>query len=205
LGKFRETKVQNPGLTLTGHKDIRGLDVAVNDAVSMGGIQSLNDLDGEVQQIGQLERRSSRFRSTDAFAKRLTLQQLHGKERLAFVFAELVDRADVGMFESGCGASFPFETAETSRIFDGFFGQEFESNLAAEPEVFGTIDQAHAAAAQPFEYAVVRNGFARQGKADGIQLRVDGSHDGFAGSAIKGKQRFDFTAQFEIPDAGRLE
>jgi hypothetical protein len=74
--------------------------------------------------------------------------------------------------QSRSGASFAAETLESVRVTDQIIGEEFESDEAAEIRVFGLVDDAHAAAAQLFNDAVVRNGFADQGMAPNLVVHV---------------------------------
>ena len=54
--------------------------------------QCVRNLGGEVKQRVEFERLT-----LDARPQRVTLQQLHGDERLALVFIDVVDGADIGM------------------------------------------------------------------------------------------------------------
>jgi len=95
-------------------------------------------LDGGVQKKIQLERAAG-----DAFAKRLTFEELHGDESAAFVFTDVVDGADVGMVERGCGAGFALEALEGLAVVGERLGKKFQSDMAAETKVFGFVDLAH--------------------------------------------------------------
>jgi len=57
-------------------------------------------------------------------------------------------------------SSFAAEAVERDGIARRHIRQKFQSYHAAEARVFGFIDDAHAAAAEFFEDAVMRNGFA---------------------------------------------
>ncbi len=79
-----------------------------------------------------------------------------------FVFADVVDGADVGMVERGGGAGFALEAFEGLRIASEIVGEKFERDEAAEAGVFGFVDDAHAAAAEFFDDAVMRDRLADQ-------------------------------------------
>jgi len=49
-------------------------------------------------------------------AQGLSFQQLHGNERLAILFADVVDRADIGMIESGSRPRFALEAFQRRGI-----------------------------------------------------------------------------------------
>ena len=44
---LRQTKIQNLGVPALGHEDVRGLDVAVDDAFGVGGVECVGNLDGQ--------------------------------------------------------------------------------------------------------------------------------------------------------------
>ena len=81
-------------------------------------------------------------------------------KRLAVVLADFVNGADVGMIQRRCGPGFALEAFQGLRVLRDFVGQELQRDEAAERGVFGLVDHAHAAAAQFFDDAVVRDGLA---------------------------------------------
>ena len=62
-----------------GHEDIGGLDVAVNDAFGVGGIERIGNLDGQRQNCSRLQRPAR-----DAMLQRQAIQKLHGDEGWPF-------------------------------------------------------------------------------------------------------------------------
>ena len=46
-GDFREPEIKNLGVPVLGYENVRRLDVAVNDALGVGGIQSIGNFDGQ--------------------------------------------------------------------------------------------------------------------------------------------------------------
>ena len=79
---------------------------------------------------------------------------------LAFLLADVVDGADVGMVQGGGGLGFAPEAVQGLRVLGDIVGQEFERDEATERGVFGLVDHTHAAAAQLLDDAVVRDGLA---------------------------------------------
>ena len=76
------------------------------------------------------------------------------------VLSDFVDGADVGMVQGRSGLGFALETVERLAILGQVFGQELQRDEAAQGCVFGFVDDTHPAAAQLFDNAVVRDGFA---------------------------------------------
>ena len=92
--------------------------------------------------------------------QRHAFQKFHGDERVAILLANFVDGADVGMIQRRCGASFAAETFQCLRIARDVFRQEFQRDKAAELGIFRFVNDAHTAASQFFQDAIVGDGAA---------------------------------------------
>src|ERR1700692_1054453 len=90
----------------------------------------------------------------------LALEQLHRDEMPSAVLSDLVDRADIRVVQSGCGARFALKTIERQRVLFRLRGEEFEGNVTAEVDVLGLVDDPHPPASQLREDTVVRDGLA---------------------------------------------
>jgi hypothetical protein len=55
---FRQPEIQNLGVAALGDKDIRGLDVAVDDTLGVGSIERVSNLDGDGQHYVRVQRPS---------------------------------------------------------------------------------------------------------------------------------------------------
>src|SRR5436309_12271873 len=75
-----------------------------------------------------------------------------------------MDRANIGMIQGGSCPRFTLKSLQRLMIGRELIGQELESNVAAQTQVFGLIDHTHATAAQSFQDAVMRNGLANHGR-----------------------------------------
>ena len=84
-----------------GQEDVPRLDVAMDDAVGVGRVQGVGDLDADVHQLMDLERTGQQ-----PIAQGLPLHQLHDDEGVALVIADVVDGADVRVVQGGGGARF---------------------------------------------------------------------------------------------------
>ena len=81
-------------MSALGDKNISGLDVAVDDAFSMSGIECVGDFDAERQQGLQFNRPSG-----NQMLESRALQIFHRDEGLALFFPDVVNGADVGMVQ----------------------------------------------------------------------------------------------------------
>src|SRR5712692_9495030 len=127
----------------------------MRDAFRVSGLQGVGDLDTQLQQLAGREGLGG-----DAVLQRLPFQKLHDDEGPAFIFADVVDGADVGVVEGGGGARFALEALERLAIARKLLGQKLQGDAAAEARVFGLVNHAHAAAPELLNDAIVGNGLA---------------------------------------------
>jgi hypothetical protein len=162
---FGETEVENFGVAALGDENVRGLNVAMDDAFGVRGIQSVRDIDGEGKEIFGVERMAG-----DAVLERLAVEKFHGDEGLAVLLANVVNGADVRMIERGGGLGFALETGEGLRVARDVLREKFQRDETAEARVLGFVDDTHAATTEFFDDAVVRDGLA-DGEAEVRHVR----------------------------------
>ena len=138
-----EAEVEDLDLALRGQLDVRGLEVAVHDALLVGLLQRVGDLAGDRDRLVDGNRAA-----LQALREILALDQLHGDEvdRSPTVEAralEAVEVGDVRMVERGEEPAFALEPGESLGIRRESLGQELERDLAAELRVGGAVDLAH--------------------------------------------------------------
>ena len=75
-----------------GEKNIRGLDIAMHDALAVRGFQGIGHGARDVSEGQDLQRAAS-----EPLLEGLAFEQLHRDER--WIGADIVDRADIGMVE----------------------------------------------------------------------------------------------------------
>jgi hypothetical protein len=90
----------------------------------------------------------------------LPLHPLHDDERLTFVLANIVDRADVGMVQCGCRPRFDSEAFDGLSIARQFLGDELECDRPAKAGVVGAVHDAHATGSQLIDHPIVSDCFA---------------------------------------------
>src|SRR6202171_6655995 len=87
---LRQTKIQNLGAPALGDENVRRLEVAMHDALGMGRVERIGNLDSESQKRVIVERPSC-----DVVLQGLALEKLHRDVRLLVTLADFVDRANV--------------------------------------------------------------------------------------------------------------
>ena len=92
--------------------------------------------------------------------QRCTLQILHGDERLPVLFANVINRANVGVIQRGRRLRFTLEAAQGLRIAGNLIGQELQCDKTVQPRIFRLEDDAHTAAPEFLDDAVVRDGLS---------------------------------------------
>src|SRR5580698_2845747 len=74
-GDFSQAEIENLGVAAFGDEDVGRLDIAVNDALSVGGIEGIGDFDGEVEEALHV------YGTTrDQILESLALETFHGDE-----------------------------------------------------------------------------------------------------------------------------
>src|ERR1019366_2988406 len=128
---LRETEVEHLR-TACREKDVRGFDVAMDDAGRMGGAERVRKRKANVDEHSQLQR-SAR----EPVMERLAFKQLHHE----VVGANVVQRANVRMVQGRCRVHLSGEAiAET-------LGGNLDCHVAPHPRIVGAVHFAHAARA----------------------------------------------------------
>ena len=143
-----------------GDENVGGLDVAMDDAFRVRGVERVGDFDGEREHGVAIERASG-----DGVLERYAVQKLHGDEGLALRFinpllVDFVNRANVGMVQRGSGLRLALKTGQSLRVFGHIVGEKFQGDEAVQLDVLGLVDHAHAATAKLLDDPVVGNSLA---------------------------------------------
>ena len=124
----------------------------MNDSFGVGGFESVVDFDGEIEEPAHFQGLAG-----DLFLERLALEEFHHDVDLAFVAADFMNGANVGVVEGGRSAGFALESFKGLLVVGQIFGEKFQCNETSQSGVFGLVNDAHPAASQLFEDAVVRD------------------------------------------------
>ena len=123
--ELRQSKVQNLRVSAFCNKDIRRLDVAMNDASGVSRIQRIGNLYPERQYLLGLHRLAC-----DTVLQRKPIQKFHRNERLPVLLVNLVNCADGRMVQCRRSLGFTLEASESLCILGNVVRQELEGNEA---------------------------------------------------------------------------
>jgi hypothetical protein len=154
-GALGEAEVEQLGARFAQH-DVRGLEIAMDDARPMRAIERIADTDRDLQRL----RRQERTRARETFRHSLTVEIFENQEADRVTcsswglgsggygrFADVVQRADVRMIQRRDRARFTVEAVAQLRIGRERRWQNFDRDRAIEPRVARPIHFAHPARA----------------------------------------------------------
>src|SRR5439155_8778920 len=150
-----QPKVENLRLNSIRNEDVCGLDVPVDDAFRVCGIEGIGDLDAQIKYRFDFQRLA-----TDPMPECLTLQPFHCDEASPNGLVDFVDRSDVRVVQCGCGLRLALETGQGLSVSGNLLRQELQGHETMEPDIFGLVNDTDAATAQLIQDAVVRTGLA---------------------------------------------
>ena len=145
--RFRETEVEDLHLAVRRQLHVRGLEVAVDDALLVRLLERLGDLPRDWQRLVRCDRSP-----LQPLGEVLALDQLHGDQVNRRAIAkrgrlEAIELCDVRVVERGEQLRLALEAREPVGVGGERGGQQLQSHLAAEPRVRRAVDLAHAAGA----------------------------------------------------------
>src|SRR5262249_23057954 len=136
--QLRQAKVEDLYSTLSGHKEVLGLQVPVDDSLLMGGGQSQGNLSRVIDRLARREWPSSKLRS-QCFPLEELLNDVGG----AVMLAHVADVRDVGMVETSRRPGFLFEPLEPVRIRREGRWKNLDCNVSPEPGIPCAVNLAH--------------------------------------------------------------
>ena len=150
LGTFRQPEVQHFHDAIGAHLDVGRLQIPMDDADLVRGLQRLRDLNGHAN--GVIERqRSAGQPAREVFA----LDHFHDQGGAGAAFIDAVNLRDVRMIERGQQHRFALKTCEAARIRCDPLRQDLDGHIAAQLLVPRAVDLAHPARAERLENLVV--------------------------------------------------
>ena len=179
LGELGEAEVEHLELARGAHEQVRGLDVAVDDAALVRGVERARHLHREVDGLRDRDRALLQ-QLLDA----LPVAQLHDDERPSVVLPDVVDDADVRVVERGGEVGLAVEARERGRVGRHPRRQELERHVAPELCIVRTVDDTHPAGAQ-----LGLDPIARDGLADHRDLMIAAGSGGVGRGVVPRRRR----------------
>jgi hypothetical protein len=136
-----DAEIAEVGLAVAVEEDVGRLEIAVDDALGVGGVQRLADAGQDLGRFGR-----GQGAGADAPHQRSAAHVAHHQERLAVLLAEIVDRDDRRVLERGDGAGLALEAGAERGIVEQFARQDLDRHFAVEVRVVAEVDGGHAAA-----------------------------------------------------------
>jgi len=143
VDQLRQAEVQDLDDAVVADHHVLGLDVAMDNAGFVRGVEGGGHLEGDLQGVSQRQRHGAH-----PLAQRLSPDELRGNEVQVLEIPDLVDGEDIGVIERRRRLRFPHESTEAIAVSRRFPVQDLQGHLALEARVLGDVDRAHAARAQ---------------------------------------------------------
>ena len=189
-----EAEVEDLDLAVRRHLHVRGLEVAVDDALLVSLLEGLGDLLRDGDRLVDRD-----LSALQALREVLAFDQLHDEDvRLRSVrerrALEAVEVGDAGVVEGGEDLGLALEPGEAIGVGGEGLGEKLESHVAAQRRVGGAVDLAHAARPEGRGDLVVRQGLSDQDRLPSAEL----PHSTSATTRHLGEGR-DYTPDSDLP------
>ncbi len=106
-GDFGEAEIENFGMAALSDENVGGLDVAMDDAFGVSGIESVGDFDGDFEESIQFHG----LAGNDVLESG-AVETFHDHEGMAVELPDFMDGANIGMVKGGSGAGFAAKAFE---------------------------------------------------------------------------------------------
>lgn len=161
-----ETEVRNEDLIAISDEDIVRLEVAMDYALVMGGLQGLTKLPRKFE--AALERKRALF--LEDVVEILTVHECHSDEFHTVGFAEIVDTQNVFVGDSAGEEKFVLEALNDLRVAGKFRLQDLQGDETIELPIVRFVNAPHAALAEEgFDYETRAEFFAGFEDSDAIK------------------------------------
>src|SRR5262249_50637748 len=143
LARFGEAEIEHLDGAVVAHPDVGPLQIAVNDALLVRGLEGGGDLPRDRQRLVD-----GNWPLRDAIRKRCAVDELHHERLDGRGLLEPVDCGNVRMVERREQLGLPLKPRQALRVGGGLGRQDLDRDLALQPGVGRAIDLPHAAFAQ---------------------------------------------------------
>jgi hypothetical protein len=156
LRQRRDAEVQHFDRSRVGELDVRRLQVAMDNALSMRRFERCRDCGRTPQRFAQEHRPSEQ-----ALLQRLAFDELEHQNRSVVEFENIEEGADVRMADLREQPPFALESRETIGVADESPPQHLERNVSPQPCIAGAIDLAHGAITEQTDNLIRSESLAR--------------------------------------------
>ena len=146
---FREAEVEDLHASFASQRHVGWLDVAVDDAAVVRGLDGISELLRNGQRLGRRE-----AAVLQPLRQRLSVDELEDEKRRAAGFFEAVNRGNMRMTERRERLRLSLEPGDAIRVTGHRVGQRLDGDVTLQPGIAGTIDVAHPARAEHGENLV---------------------------------------------------
>ena len=155
LDGLRQTEVEDLHHPRFGQHDVGGLEIAMDDALRVRGVERIGDLPRDRERfVDVLSIPLARSSAGHPVRERLPRDQLEHERANALRFFEPVNARDVWMVERRQEPRFAVEPLQALGILRQRFGQDLESDFAAQSRIASFPDLTHPALAERGEHFI---------------------------------------------------
>jgi hypothetical protein len=140
---LRDAEVEHLDRAVGANLDIRWLQIAVNDALLVRGIEGPCDLLGDIERIGERNPPATR-RSGNELLDCRAVNEFHDQRLRIAIVLEAVQRRDIRMIQRGQQARLALESLNRLGVGSAGLRQNLERDLTFEFRIARAIDLAHA-------------------------------------------------------------
>jgi hypothetical protein len=146
---LRDPEIRQIGVVLVwtacgGDEDVRGLDVAMHQSLSMRGVQCSCNLPDDLRCPSQ--RKGALLADENVEVRPSHVP--HRDEQMALCLIGFIDRHHVGVIEGGRDPALVDKARPEGRIAGQLGGEDLQGDLAAQVQVLGHVDDAHPSPAE---------------------------------------------------------
>ncbi len=196
-GDLGDPEVEDLEAAVTGEHEVGGLDVAVDDARSVGVGQAVGHLGGADDRLGDRQRPLG----DHALERPAPVVGHHDEEPAVFRLLHSVDRADVDVVERGRCLGLALEASLEHRVSGETLGQELEGDGPARAAIVRPVHGSHPSAAELLQQLVPIPGTRLSDQCPRkVERRGDDALQPAGGvrSVRAREQLFDFAPQGEV-------
>ena len=185
--RFGESEIEDLHRAVRPPLDVRGLQIAMDDALGVRCLERVGDLTGDVQRFGDRQRPARQ-----PLGEVLARDELHHERLEPVHLLEPVDHADVWMVQRGEHPCLAFEAHDVFGIVSERAREDLDGYVASQPGVARAIHLAHPAGT---DQSWISNAPSRRRSSSARAAAGPRGPAGSLRSEVEAQQRLDFDAK----------